>query len=154
MSVRGTRTKSQGGYAYIMALVAAAVMAVLAAVTAEYASHVQRRAREEELLFRGQAYRQAIQSYALAGPVKAFPRRLEDLLQDPRFAAIKRHLRALYPDPFSADGTWRLVMGPGGGIQGVASQGQDKPIKQANFPLALKSFESSQHYSDWIFLYQ
>ena len=62
--------------------------------------------REAELLFRGQAYRRAIESYYRANGV--YPRALEDLLKDPRFPS-KRHIRSLYPDPMGKGQAWLLL---------------------------------------------
>jgi len=68
--------------------------------------------REQELLYRGSAYRRAIQSYYEAGgALKQFPRTLDDLLKDSRTASGKRHIRALYPDPMnkSEKPEWLLI---------------------------------------------
>ncbi len=37
---------------------------------------------------------------------------------------------------------------PDGGIAGVASRSQDKPLKQDNFTAGLQNFTGSDHYSD------
>jgi type II secretory pathway pseudopilin PulG len=144
----------EGGFAYVMVLAAVAVLAILAEVGYVLTSYAVKHDREEELLFRGLAYERAIQSYYLASPqgtAPTYPRRLEDLLSDPRYLS-KRHIRTLYKDPMGLD--WSLVSAPGGGIAGVASQSKEKPIKQGNFPTVFSNFDGAQHYSDWIFLYQ
>jgi type II secretory pathway pseudopilin PulG len=145
---------NEGGYAYVMVLAAVVVLAILAGTGAILASYEVRHDREEELLFRGLAYERAIQGFYLAhqpGTTPSFPRRLEDLLLDPRFVH-ERYLRTLYPDPMGKG--WSLVQAPDGGIAGVASQSKDKPLKQDNFPNVFSNFTGAQHYSDWIFLYQ
>jgi type II secretory pathway pseudopilin PulG len=137
-----------------MVLAAVVVLAILAGTAAILASYEVRHDREEELLFRGLAYERAIQSFYLSkqpGTTPTFPRRLEDLLSDPRFVH-QRYLRTLYPDPMGTG--WSLVLSPDGGIAGVASQSKEKPLKQDNFPNIFSSFAGAQHYSDWIFLYQ
>ncbi len=137
-----------------MVLAAVVVLAILAETAAIFTSYEVRHDREEELLFRGYAYERAIQSYYLSkqpGMTPAFPRQLEDLLLDPRFVH-QRHLRALYPDPMGVG--WNLVKASDGGIAGVASQCDEKPMKQDNFPNIFINFTGAQHYSDWIFLYQ
>lgn len=55
---------------------------------------------------------------------------LEDLLEDKRYLSIKRHITTLYPAPFSGKAQWKLIPAPGGGIQGVAFEGEglDVPI--------------------------
>lgn len=142
------------GYAYVMVLAAVVVMAILAGAAAILTSYEVRHDREEELLFRGLAYERAIQNYYLSqqpGMTPSFPRRLEDLLLDPRFIH-QRYLRALYPDPMGKE--WSLVQAPDGGIAGVASQSKEKPLQQDNFPNVFSNFTGARHYSDWIFLYQ
>lgn len=138
-----------------MVLAAVVVLAILAQTAYVLTSYQLKRDREEELLFRGTAYVQAIQNYYLGSPPGApqsFPRNLTDLLADPRFLQHKRYLRSLYPDPMGKE--WNLVKGPDGSLTGVASTSQDKPLKQDNFPAIFQNFTGSQHYSQWIFIYQ
>ncbi|HXL72832.1 MAG TPA: hypothetical protein VN963_04320, partial [bacterium] len=149
-----SRFKNEKGYAYVMVLVAVVVLAILAETTYELMSYQVKHDREMELLFRGMAYQQAIGDYystSQPGMTPSFPRQLEDLISDPRFSH-KKHLRALYPDPMGAG--WSLVQAPDGGIAGVASKSEDKPLKQDNFPTSVQNFTGSAHYSDWVFLFQ
>jgi hypothetical protein len=44
--------------------------------------------------------------------------------------------------------------GAGGGIMGVYSRSNDKPIKTAGFAEEDRSFEGALHYSQWRFIYQ
>ncbi len=137
-----------------MVITATAVLAILAAVASTLESYEVRHDKEMELLFRGGAYARAIGAYYMAGPAgktHAYPRQLDDLLSDPRYPR-NRYLRALYPEPFGAG--WSLVRSPDGCIAGVASQCQEKPLKQDGFPKDFQNFAGSEHYSDWIFLYQ
>jgi type II secretory pathway pseudopilin PulG len=139
-----------------MVLAAVVVVGILAESAVALSSRLIQVDREAELLFRGQAYQRAIRSYYEAGkPIKAFPRALEDLLDDPRFPH-KRHLRALYPDPLARDGKgeWTLVRAADGGISGVASTSGEEPLKQANFPPGLENFAGAKAYSEWIFEYR
>ncbi|MGH7738709.1 MAG: type II secretion system protein [bacterium] len=148
------RISNQRGYAFVMVIAAAAILAILVGVTSVLTSYEVRHDKEMELLFRGLAYERAIQAYYLASPpgqTHTYPRQLADLLSDPRFIH-QRYMRMLYPDPFGTD--WSLVRSSDGGIAGVASQCQEKPIKQDNFPPAFQSFAGAAHYSDWIFMYQ
>jgi hypothetical protein len=105
---------------------------------------------EAELLFRGQAYQRAIVSYYRARTPHTFPKRVEDLLEDPRFLH-KRHLRKLYSEPMG--GEWRLIRNKGNRIIGVASQSREAPFKRVDFPKGLEHFEGAEHYSDWVFAY-
>ena len=144
----------ESGYAYVMVLAAVVILSILAATAAILTSYQVRHDKEEELLFRGYAYEKAIQNYYLArqpGIPPAYPRRLQDLLSDPRFVH-QRYLRALYPDPLGAG--WELVQAPDGGIAGVATKSREKPLKQDDFPSVFSGFAGAQHYSDWVFFYQ
>lgn len=134
-----------------MVLAAVVIVGVVVEAARVTTWRVLRADREAELLFRGQAYRKAIQSYYQSNG--AFPRSLEDLLKDPRTAS-RRHIRALYPDPMAKDEKqeWRLVRN-GGGISGVASASTEEPLKQANFPLGLEKLTGAKSYSEWVFEY-
>src|SRR5205807_5336849 len=105
-----------------------------------------------DLLSVGNQYRTAIQRYVLAGKAQ-YPRTLEDLLKDPRQPSVQRYLRKLYPDPITGKGEWGFVKGPDGGIGGVYSLSEDKPLKVAGFKLRDASLEGAQKYSDWKFVF-
>ena len=132
-------------------MVLAAVVIIGIVVEAAHVTtwRIVRADREAELLFRGQAYRNAVASFYQSNG--AFPRSLEELPKDPR-SPSKKHIRALYPDPLS-NGEWTLVRATGGGISGVASTSRDEPLKQANFPKDFEKFSGAKSYSDWIFEY-
>lgn len=152
----------QRGFTYVVILVAVVVVGLLAGVATVMTSNLMKAEREAELLYRGQAYKDAIKRYyeagGTAGRIKDFPHSLEDLLLDPRFPNNKRHLRALYPDPMSANAdkdkpTWTLMRAPDGGISGVASASKEAPLKKAHFPKGLESFADAQSYAEWVFEY-
>ncbi len=82
-----------------------------------------------------------------------FPSRLEDLLTDPRFQQVRHYLRRLYPDPVTGKNDWVPVIAPGGGIMGVRSASEAKPVKQDNFSPADIAFTGKSRYSDWVFSY-
>jgi len=103
-------------------------------------------------LFIGHQYRRAIGLYydSTPGSVKRYPQALEDLLKDPRQPATQRYLRKLYPDPLGGK-EWGVVKGSDGGVAGVYSLSEDKPIKVAGFKVRDAAFEGSQKYADWKF---
>jgi type II secretory pathway pseudopilin PulG len=155
ISIVGNRRSNQRGFTYVMVLVAVVALGIILETATVQSSHVLKREREAELLFRGQAYRHAIRQYYESGkPAKTYPKSLEDLLTDPR-SPNRHYLRSLYPDPFSSSkGKWGLVRSADGGIAGVASQSGDPPLKKSNFPDGLEKFETAKTYAEWIFDYQ
>ena len=156
ISKAGRAPSNQRGFSYAVVLVAIVIVAVLAETAYLATARVLHADREAELLFRGQAYRRAIQSYYDAGnPTKTFPPALEHLLNDPRTPG-RHHLRTLYRDPFTKDekNSWRLVRASDGGIAGVSSSSTEEPLKQANFPKDLEKFAGAKNYAEWIFEYR
>lgn len=143
---------SARGFTYLVVLAAVVIVGIVVEAAHATTWRLIRVDREAELLFRGQAYRNAIRSFHQAHGV--FPRTLDDLVKDPR-SASRRHLRALYADPMAKDAKagWRLVRAADGGIAGVASAASDEPLKQANFPPALERFNGAKSYAEWIFEY-
>lgn len=125
----------------------------LAGVGIVWHQDVQRE-REKELLFIGNAYRQAIGSYYESSPagVKQYPRKLEDLTLDSRFPNIKHHLRKLYSDPITRENEWGLVLEQEE-IIGVYSKSRLSPIKRKEFPQQYGDFNGAKEYSDWKFIY-
>src|SRR5436190_654628 len=109
-----------------MVLVAVAVIGIVVEAAHETTWRVVQTDREAELLFRGFAYRSAIENFYKANG--AYPRALEDLVKDPRSPG-RRHLRALYPDPMAKGEKkeWMLVRAKDGGIAGVVSTGEGEP---------------------------
>ena len=64
-----------------------------------------KRALEQEIVFRGRAYMNAIKSYYLADSENpSFPRSISDLISDQRLSG-RRHLRREYENPLG--GGWR-----------------------------------------------
>jgi type II secretory pathway pseudopilin PulG len=131
------------------------VLAVFAASAMITGAILQRNNAENELLFVGTEFRNAIKSYYESSPgVPQYPPRLEDLLADPRFpAGAKRHLRQIYPDPLTGRPDWGTVAAPGGGIMGVYSLSPAKAVKMFGFPPEFKNFEGKGRISEWIFSY-
>lgn len=115
----------------------------------------RQREREQQLLFVGDQYRQAIQRYWFAAPAgspRMLPSSLEALLEDDRYPMPVRHLRRLYPDPITGKSEWGIV-NQGERIAGVYSLSEVQPVKQAGFPAAYELFNGKTSYSDWIFAF-
>lgn len=155
MRTSRSNVPKQVGFTYFGALILIAILGVTTAAALVLGSIVQRRLNEEELLFVGRQYRAAIESYYRATPA-GFPRYpvlLQDLLRDPRYPSVIRHLRRLYADPLTGKVDWVLIQAPEGGIMGVHSASTSVPIKIENFPQPFQIFEGKESYADWEFFY-
>jgi type II secretory pathway pseudopilin PulG len=147
---RGMRRQS--GFGYLMMLFALAAIGVMLAGAGQVWHTSVQRDKEADLLFAGNAYRQAIASYYdnASGAAKQYPRSLQDLLEDRRSLVTKRHLRKLYVDPMTSDSQWGLVMA-GDRITGVHSNSQAAPLRTQHQGKD-QSFSGAKRYSDWVFL--
>ena len=111
----------QSGFTYLGVLLAIALLGIGLTAASEVWVTIAKRQRLEQLDWVGQQFVQAIGSYYEASPgrVKAYPPTLQDLLEDRRFAFVRRHLRQVYVNPFSAAADWDVVRAPDGGIRGL-----------------------------------
>ncbi len=155
MENRTSAGEGQAGFTYLIVLILVAALGFGLAAVGEFTSHAEQRAKEVELLFVGNQFRDAIGAYYenTPGIAKRYPQKLEDLLEDNRFPTIKRYLRRLYVDPMTAKAQWGLVEAPGGGIMGVYSRSSTEPVKTGSFAAADRAFSGATHYSDWQFSY-
>lgn len=149
------RLHSQRGVAYLSLIILVAVIALVGALGVKMGAALQRSAAEQELLFIGAQFADALQSYASATPAGQPPQppSLKELLKDPRFPTVRRHLRKLFVDPMTGKAEWGIVYASGTtGVLGVYSLSQAKPVKIGNFATRFKSFEGKEHLSDWKFM--
>lgn len=145
---------AQSGFSYIALLITLALIAVATAATVQMGVLLQQRVAEEELLAIGTEFQRAFISYANASqPGQArVPKKLEDLLKDPRYPNIQRHIRRIYIDPLTGTDEWGIVPSiDGRGIVGVFSLSNQKPIKISNFPPVFQTFAEAATYRDWHF---
>lgn len=140
------------GFTYLTVLFIVAILAGGLALAGEVWHTAAVREREIELLHIGNQYREAIRRYYLNGP-QQYPRDLSDLIKDPRRPGTERYLRRLYPDPLTGKNEWGLVKAPDGGIMGVYSPSEERPLKVAGFRLRDKGFEDSSKYVEWKFVH-
>ena len=157
-------SRSQGEYRIAqrrqtgLLLIGALVFLSLAALTAVHTGQrwfdSRQRAAEEELLFIGEQYRQAIESYWREVPdsVHHLPTSIDDLLADKRFPFTRRHLRKAFRDPLAPDRPL-VEIRDGPVLIGVRSGAPGTPFRQAGFDAALKQFNGAQSYADWKFVY-
>ena len=84
-------------------------------------STTARRQKLVELEWIGAQFTEAIGSYyqSSTGLTKTYPPSLQDLLEDRRYAVPRRHLRAVYRNPFTSKSDWDLVRTVDGRVRGV-----------------------------------
>lgn len=138
------------GTALLTVLVLVVILGLAAGMAGQSMRAMLQREREAELLWRGQQFRRAIASYYRVKQM--YPSRLEELLRDPRFPGVVRHLRRPYGDPMTG-GEWELVKDPAERLIGVRSTSDLEPFKQAGFPGGLEEFEGKTSYREWEFVF-
>lgn len=151
--------RRQSGVVLLVVLIFVLISSLAASSLVQMHKTQTKREREEQLLFVGEQFRKAVQSYYNSIPpngVRAMPKSLEDLLVDNRFPTPLTHLRRIYPDPMTGNAEWGLVTAdaPQSGIAGVYSLGTDAPLKSAGFPERYKDFKGKASYQDWRFVYK
>jgi len=67
---------------------------------------------------------------------------------------MQRYLRKVHADPMTGKSQWGTIAAPGGGIMGVHSLSDQRPIKSANFDVTDQGFAGGSAISDWKFLYE
>ncbi len=145
--LRGTET----GFSYLMVMMVVTVMGLLMTVAAKQWKTMVQRELEADLLVKGMEIQAALALYSAAAkagrvmPGEVYPHTLAELTRPP-----KPLLRKVYLDPVG-HGEWELVRAPTGGIMGVRSKSKLKPIKQNNFPLAVRHFQGKPTHYDWVF---
>jgi type II secretory pathway pseudopilin PulG len=147
--------RDERGFTLLMVLVMVVIMGLGLGLAGSTWKDVMQRAREQELFWRGSQYRRAIKSFFEAGPggtMQAFPASLDDLIRDPRFPGVRRHLRDLYLDPMTGE-EWDLVKNPAGRILGVRSRSELKPFRQDGFPQGFEPFQGKTSYREWEFVF-
>ena len=152
---RRRRDTRQGGFTLLGLLFLVAGLGVAMAALGTMWHTAAQREKERDLLFVGNQYRQAIESFwkmpLPVGTVRRLPKNFDELLSDPRFPTTVRHLRRPYRDPMTGGAEWGLLKEPDGGISGVYSLSTDSPFKQGGFPAVYESFVDAESYRDWVF---
>jgi type II secretory pathway pseudopilin PulG len=138
------------GLLIVLALGGISLMAAVDVWTLE-----RQREREQQLLYVGDQYRQAIRRYFFAAPPgspRILPKKFELLLEDDRYPIPVRHLRSLYPDPITGKAEWGEVR-VGEHIAGVYSLSDAQPVKQAGFSPTYETFNGKTSYQEWVFAF-
>ena len=149
------RLGCEAGLTYLGVLILTAMLTISIAAAGILWHFAQQRQKESDLLFIGNQFRTAIGRYYLnqLGPQKGYPKRIEDLLRDPRHPGNVRYLRKLYVDPMTGSTDWGLLKTPDGSILGVYSKSNRAPIKSAKFRPVNRHLERKAKYSEWKFVY-
>ncbi len=147
------------GVMFIMLLIMISVLNIgLMVAVPVWLTQVQRE-KEEELIFRGRQYVEAIRVYQLKHP-GLFPASLEVLLKE-------RCLRRAYRDPMTADGEWDLILAappaPSGGTQrlmvappealGSIVQPQILGVVSRSPKKSIRIYNNQDVYNKWLFYY-
>lgn len=150
----GSAARGESGFTYVGVLLLVAVVGIWLAATGTVWHLEVQREKERELLYIGNQFRDALDRYAAStvGSARRFPRRLEDLVLDERFAAKRRHLRRIYRDPMTGREEWGVIRTGDGQIIGVHSLSTEVPVKRANFALRDLAFTSKANYAQWVFM--
>jgi type II secretory pathway pseudopilin PulG len=97
--------RRENGYALLILLFFAAVMVIAAGAAVPNLLTQGKRAREDEMIWRGGQYERAVRLYYHKNG--KFPQKIEDLVKG---NGQMRFLRKEYKDPMNtADGSWRLI---------------------------------------------
>jgi type II secretory pathway pseudopilin PulG len=167
-----TGKPSEAGYNMVILAVAITVLAVLTAAALPVWSHLLKREKEEELIFRGWQYAEAIRVFQQRQ--NRPPTRLQELIE-----IEPRSIRQLWEDPMTENGQWDLIpvgggRGPnpndpnaprlpqGGGLPGQPGEanrgGTDEEqsgpftgVKSRSTEDSIKTLFGSQNYAEWEF---
>ncbi len=158
--------KRNEGYTIVMLLIAAFILALgLLVAVPVWQTQIQRE-NEEELIFRGKQYVEAIRLYQRKNPGQ-FPKTLQELYE-------KRYLRRLYPDPMTKTGKWDVILqqerlapgkrppGQSGGLQllvapevNLSSIGNPRilGVVSSSPKKSFRLYNEEDAYDKWLFYY-
>ncbi len=108
----------QDGYVLLGVTIILVIMGIFMGLAVPVWQHVMQREREEELLWRGRQYVQAIELYQRKHP-GAFPPNVEILVE-------QKFLRKAYADPMAEDGEWKVLRQLSPEIQQMMTPGRQQ----------------------------
>jgi type II secretory pathway pseudopilin PulG len=150
------------GYILIVLMVAIFVLSIGLLVAIPVWETQLRREREEELIFRGKQYVEAIRVFQMKNP-GSFPKTLDELLEE-------KCIRKLYKDPISEEGKWNVIL-LSKGITVVSRTGVQKVLVAPQSALSsvqspeiigvvsssskksIKIYNDQETYDQWLFFY-
>lgn len=124
-SARNSRGRAAAGYTLVVVGLLTAMIGIALAVVLPKWSTVLQREKEQELIFRGMQYAEAIRVFQQR--FNRLPTSLDELIEvDPR------SIRQLWEDPMSEDGRWELVRERGRRARGTGSGPDDEPGRRGD----------------------
>lgn len=150
-TLTGRLWRRETGFTYIVVMITITLMGVAMTTAARQWKTMVQRELEVDLLAKGIEIQTALALYSASKksgrvmPGEFYPMSLAELTRPP-----KPFLRKVYQDPMG-HGEWQLVRAPTGGIMGVRSTSKSRPIKQSDFPLAVRHFQGKPTHADWVF---
>lgn len=150
------------GYTLIILLIAVSVLSIgLLVAIPVWQTQIQRE-KEEELIYRGKQYVEAIRLFQAKYP-GSFPKNLEELVEE-------KCLRKLYKDPMTEHGEWNIILPskgvdikPGKSPQKVlvaplnALPTIDNPqilgVVSSSPKKSIKIYLNQERYDKWLFFY-
>ncbi len=118
------RRSAEGGYSMVILIMIVTTLTVMTAVALPLWTAMGQREREEELIFRGLQYAEAIRVFQRR--FGRYPVRLKELIE-----VKPRCIRQLYTDPMNEEGQWGLIFATGGATR-VGSRQQQQRAEQSN----------------------
>ncbi len=150
------------GYILIILMVAVFIMAIgFLIATPIWKTQIQRE-KEEELIFRGKQYAEAVRLFQIKYP-GSFPKSFEELLEE-------KCLRKMFKDPMTEHGEWDVIV-PYGGASGQregttqkilvvpqsAFSSVDNPriigVVSSSSDKSIKIYFDQETYDKWLFYY-
>jgi len=154
--------KKRKGYSLIILLVVISVMSIgLLVAVPVWKTQIQRE-KEEELIFRGKQYVEAVRIYQMKNPGR-FPKTLDELLEE-------KCIRKLFTDPIIKEGEWNIILHQEAvradkkqAIQKVMiapkntlsamSNAQILGVVSSSTEKSIKIYNEQETYDKWLFFY-
>ena len=151
------------GYLVIMLMMAVFALSIGVLIAVPFWQTEVKREKEEELIFRGKQYVEAVRRYALKNPGR-FPSTMKELLE-------KKFIRKLYKDPMTATGEWTVILNPASSGAAGSTTGEsqvylvpEKSLPSVRQPIILgvassssnasvKIYNDQETYDKWLFYY-
>jgi type II secretory pathway pseudopilin PulG len=166
--------RGEAGFNFVILMIAVTVMMILVGAALPAWSNAVKRDKEEELIFRGLQYAEALRVFQQR--FGRLPSTLDELVK-----AEPRSIRQLWPDPMTGKPDWVLIRtnapvgaqggnpptgedpgddgrdpeaepgALGGGIDGGAGMGPIRGVRSRSREPALKTFLDKNRHDEWLF---